>query len=233
MHADVWGKVWAAAEDLGGSIQVIKVQGHGKIEIGMSSHDKLLVSGNGYADVLAKKGVELHDFDVEQLQVIKRAYKNVVSVAKFLVSICSRHKFRDEQDEKLPRIIGSKGLNNWKEGSHVVFWHEKASTFRCVVCLRSSTGGLHGSCSGPTAHTVYQYGPYVYCGKCGAYSRHRVSRLLDPCCPGRPSSIHFEGALAAFRAGLDPEGNDIEGRPYPLSSHCWATAKEPPAQVQS
>ncbi len=218
-HASVWITVFDTAEDLGiDTISVLKVVAHQKVHDGMTSHQRLFVLGNNFADALAKKGADIHPFCLRTHNSIKHERAQVISICKFLATSALARAEAEPNSckfERVPRQESHLGLLNWRFGMHQPTLHK--GRYRCSLCLASSITSLPVTgCKADVVslgHVVWALGQFLFCRRCAAYSRAHLS-LLHRRCPGIPTTLHLRRAKLAFLQGIDPVNGTFLGEPY-------------------
>lgn len=104
LHADIWRKIFAVAEDLGiEHIELFKVAAHRSIRSATDMFDSLKILSNGKADELAKEGAARHPKNMNLYNNIAKLKLLVVMNAKYIVRCLMQHREQFEQ-ETLARV---------------------------------------------------------------------------------------------------------------------------------
>ena len=110
VHAGIWAKIHNKLDDIGyDNVFVYKVKAHQKLTAHTPALLRFLIQGNGWADVLAKRGVNLHNKNDIMRKSIKEDHVTVISICKFITLCYIKHRESrpDAVEDRFDRVIPS------------------------------------------------------------------------------------------------------------------------------
>ena len=118
VYADLWSDLWTCWKKRGHKVDVKKVKAHTTAAcLSLGSAEFIHREGNSSADAAAKKGLEMHQVNIPQVDQARRLRAMVQAVAKFLVHMQIVVSNAGDDAEKLDRrkranskLSGSKPL---------------------------------------------------------------------------------------------------------------------------
>ena len=226
VHADLWRQIFSAAGARSG-ITVRKVKAHLTEEAVLRGEVAPLDwFGNDQADTFAKRAAACHPRDEEAERRCDRAAKAVTVVGKFLARLAVNWLDAGSHDQtpKAQRLHRERrsgfGGRFCKPTQHLL--RRQGTKWRCARCLRVASAPGHilaQDCGAAAGHRLFQAGPTVFCGACGAFSRART-RLLLTGCRGRPT-VAGRRALTFLRRGKDPTSGSWLGDPQKVGREAF------------
>ena len=241
--ADLWRLVWAKVADIGLKdaegcplIRVSWIKGHtSEKAVAQGKIKEWQRDGNKRADKAAKAGARLHQPFPTVLTKHDRACKFVTFIAKFMARVSARvHRgpYDATPDRRAKRKIrAAPSARTPREARHQHVWHNGVVT--CWLCCTSSRTIKNlekRKCvrSKINTHTLWECGDFLFCARCGSFSKDRV-RLLRRPCPGRPGSETTKAKLNNFKKGIPPYKGSPRATPLPLTMA--AASSSTPTQV--
>ena len=219
-HCQHWCALWDAIDDVGCQhIVVHKTQAHRRLQQANSVDDEFCIKGNSYADAYAKLGAQQHPHDAGAYEAVKHTLQCNKAVAQYIARFALAWVKEHPRTDKLVKVSAEQSLQTpGKKSSdvdaHNQFQDTELGRWRCRVCLRSSKDRLKGACSSSrldSSHALHQAGPYLFCTRCGCFSRDRVRNLASSCRPC--SEVRAQLSLNRLKAGCDPYSGLFVGRP--------------------
>jgi hypothetical protein len=192
VYADLWSDLWTCWKKRGHKVDVKKVKAHTKAAcLSLGSAEFIHREGNSSADAAAKKGLEMHQVNIPQVDQARRLRAMVQAVAKFLVHMQIVVSNAGDDAEKLDRKkraaerkaarIKAADLRQ-KTLRHAPL--QGPAGVRCLWCNRRAVSdmGLNRlKCVQAPGHFLWKSGDLVMCRKCGCYSESRTHGLKDFC----------------------------------------------------
>ena len=231
VHADIWRRVWRKVTDLGGAhvLAVVKVKAHSTmldVENGrIGAVDRI---ANSMADIGAKKAATMHPNDPAVMRRCERTWQVITMVSKFL-SRLHLHAVEwggdvTQRDQRTRlQAAGAARLTVLRRApsDHTILFQN--GRYRCQSCWRSAKlrSTIVGQpCVPRRTHWTYECGQFIFCGRCGAYSRKAARLLLRPCKSRPPRNSHGYKSLRAFAAGRSPVDGSFCGHALPTAGQC-------------
>ena len=197
-YADLWQEVWTAIEDRGETPIVRKVKAHATRKLVDAGEVEYCdYRGNAIADRYAKNGADMHPSSAPADARCDRTDKVVLPYAHWIAKIARKEDDDVERKPKRTRGPKLKRIKTNRRVAHDPSYDPCAGLWRCIVCGRAERSLSHVSrtnCRGdiwlrkhiddrevPGGHVLWTRGPYVWCTKCGGYSRQRVQLLGLSC----------------------------------------------------
>ena len=241
--AGVWVKIWAILDGEPG-LRIIKTKAHRSLAAARQEGREYEWHGNRKADLLAKRGAALHPCPPEILNAVQAYDERITNYAAHIAMLHSVLESRPDTTKKQDRLkraqrnasIADSVVDSAippEEGGHI-WWKVADHRWRCEICnlsakepklakkrLCGSPFGVKVQQAGrsqPPAmqHKLFQLAGYVFCWRCGRYSRERIRALAGPCEDKDPRG-GYETIRRRLRAGRDPRtGVDLLQAPIPF-----------------
>jgi hypothetical protein len=208
VHADLWRLIWEAISDFGlSSITIPKVRAHvalSKITDGSVEctwHDWF---GNKCADLNAKRGAACHPVEENFKEIMENGRSLITAVARWIGTL-GAHLVGLETPDIQPRA-GKDGIGHSLELTHIPEckgsegWrprvlhrevkniipanHDEQIQEEVEVLRAAASPGSSQARHADRSHDLHQVSCFVFCRRCGGYTRGKASRVLRECCKG-------------------------------------------------
>ena len=231
LYAEAWGQLFAIQD--GEQLAVTWTKGHiTNADVEAERFTQFEKDGNDIADELAKSAANQFRYLEEFRDEIERGDALVAQVAKaigqmtaYVLETGGDHvqppagRFRAKARKVktiVPPLTVAEGGHQWiKEGNRwccencprSVRSKDKHLRRLCPSSFRAGLGSHAGR-----SHSHWSVGKVIFCGRCGAYSAHRLRGLADAC-RGKPSGLGAQTRLRKLRDGIHPTKGTWLGRP--------------------